>query len=387
MRSRIERFNAGRDPELLAVKYEKMRKSPFSFFRGTAHLFWEDLAEESGALPDAPLAWACGDLHLENFGAFQGDDARAHFDLNDFDEGALACATWELSRFVAGVFVAAPSLNLTPAQAESLAAKFLDAYQRAIRAGKAGSVERDTVDGMVKTLLHQAGSRKRAGLVDSYTPSKKGKLRLDLDSHHMLPVTDRQREDIARWLGDFAKSQPDPAFFEIVVVARRVAGLGSLGLDRFAILVRGDRDGGPAILDAKQAAPSTLAKLTKVRQPDWPCESDRIVAIQRRMQAATPALTNSVKLGRDGYVLRELQPSEDRLSLKDAEAHPQLLGGMIETMGKLTAWAQLRSSGRDGSAALGDLTAFGATDTWRQPLVEYGRAYSVKVEADYTEFR
>src|SRR6476660_10486811 len=104
-----------------------MRKSPFSFFRGTAHLFWEDLAGHSGALPDAPLVWACGDLHLENFGSFRGDDALAHFDLNDFDEGALARATGELSRFVAGVFGAAPSLELIPGQAESLAAGFLDA--------------------------------------------------------------------------------------------------------------------------------------------------------------------------------------------------------------------------------------------------------------------
>jgi uncharacterized protein (DUF2252 family) len=137
MLSRIERFNAGRDPELLAVKYEKMRKSPFSFFRGTAHLFWEDLGAQGGALPDAPLVWACGDLHLENFGSFQGDDALAHFDLNDFDEGALARATWELSRFVAGVFVAAPPLEMTPAQADALAERFLDAYQSALRAGNA----------------------------------------------------------------------------------------------------------------------------------------------------------------------------------------------------------------------------------------------------------
>jgi uncharacterized protein (DUF2252 family) len=386
MLSRIERFNAGRDPELLAVKYEKMRKSSFSFFRGTAHLFWEDLGAHGGALPDAPLVWACGDLHLENFGSFQGDDALAHFDLTDFDEGALARATWELSRFVAGLFVAAPSLELSPAQVDALAARFLDAYQSAVRAGKAASVDRDTADGMVKTFLHHVGDRKRALLVDSYTTSKKGNRRLDIDSHHMLPVTDPQREDVARWLGDFAKSQLDPAFFEILDVARRVAGLGSLGLDRFAILVRGDRDGSPAILDAKQAAPSSLSKFTKQRQPDWPCESDRIVTIQRRMQATTPALTDSVKLGRSGYVLRELQPSEDRLSLKDARAHPQLLGGVIETMGKLTAWAQLRSSGRDGSATLDDLTAFAGTGTWRRPLVDYGRAYSVRVEGDYKEF-
>ncbi len=383
--ARIERFNAGRDPELLAVKYKKMRKSPFAFFRGTAHLFWEDLAQ-SGALPDAPLVWACGDLHLENFGSFEGDDAVAHFDLNDFDEGALGRATWELARFVAGVFLAAPSLDLTPTQSDTLVESFLDAYQTAMRAGKAGSVERDSSDGMVKALLHQVGKRTRTLLIESYTTSKKGKLQLDLENHHLMPVTIKQREEATRWLGAFARSQPDPGFFEIIDVARRVSGLGSLGLERLAILVRGERNGDPAILDAKQAPPSSLSMFTKQQQPNWPSEPERVVAIQRRMQATTPALTHSVKAGRGGYVLRELQPSADRLSLKDAKAHPRLLGPVIETMGKLTAWAQLRSSGRDGSATMKDLIAFAGTSSWRRPLVDYGRAYGVKAERDYEEF-
>ncbi|HEX9129579.1 MAG TPA: DUF2252 family protein, partial [Gemmatimonadaceae bacterium] len=101
---RIERFNAGREPERLALKYRDMCKSPFAFFRGTAHLFWEDLAARGSALPKSPLVWACGDLHFENFGSFQGDNGLSYFDLNDFDESALAPATWEVSRFVAGAY-------------------------------------------------------------------------------------------------------------------------------------------------------------------------------------------------------------------------------------------------------------------------------------------
>ena len=47
--TRIERFNAGREAERLAIKYQAMRKSPFAFFRGTAHLYWEDLSAQSNA--------------------------------------------------------------------------------------------------------------------------------------------------------------------------------------------------------------------------------------------------------------------------------------------------------------------------------------------------
>ncbi|MEP6549976.1 MAG: DUF2252 family protein, partial [Gemmatimonadales bacterium] len=89
-KARIDRFNSGREPERLALKYREMCKSPFSFFRGSAHLFWEDLATRKGVLPNSPLVWACGDLHLENFGSFQSNNGLAYFDLNDFDEAALA---------------------------------------------------------------------------------------------------------------------------------------------------------------------------------------------------------------------------------------------------------------------------------------------------------
>src|SRR6266853_907322 len=45
--SRIEAFNAGRDPERLAIKYALMRKDAFVFLRGAAHLFYEDLDPDS----------------------------------------------------------------------------------------------------------------------------------------------------------------------------------------------------------------------------------------------------------------------------------------------------------------------------------------------------
>jgi len=65
----ILRFNEGRDPERLDMKYEAMRQSPFAFFRGTCHLFWEDWPRDS-PLDSAPATWVCGDLHLENFGTY-----------------------------------------------------------------------------------------------------------------------------------------------------------------------------------------------------------------------------------------------------------------------------------------------------------------------------
>ena len=69
-----------------------MRKSAFAFLRATCHLFYEDLPK-SPLLRKVPPVWACGDLHLENFGSYKGDNRLVYFDLNDFDEALLAPCT------------------------------------------------------------------------------------------------------------------------------------------------------------------------------------------------------------------------------------------------------------------------------------------------------
>jgi uncharacterized protein (DUF2252 family) len=331
------------------------------------------------------LVWASGDLHFENFGSFQGDNGLSYFDLNDFDEAALAPATWEVSRFVASAYVAAPSLDLTRAKVTELVESFLDAYQTALGDGKARWVERATATGMVRTLLQRVSKQTRAMLLKSRTTVKKGKRRILIDGKRALPITESQRTKVTRQLDNFAKSQPDPDFFKVLDVARRVAGLGSLGLERYIVLVRGDSDGN-VILDAKEASPSTLAKFEKVRQPAWKSEADRVVAIQRRMQAIAPALLHAKKIGRGGYVLKELQPSSDRLSLDDARGDHRHLRSAAKAMGHVVAWAQLRSSGRQGSATADDLIAFAGEKGWKQRLIDFGRWYEKQVRGDYKQF-
>ena len=94
--------NAGRDPERLAMKYAKMAQSPFIFLRGACHLFYDHLPD-SPLFGDAPLAWCCGDLHFENFGSYKGDNRLVYFDINDYDEAALAPVTWYLIRLLTSI--------------------------------------------------------------------------------------------------------------------------------------------------------------------------------------------------------------------------------------------------------------------------------------------
>ena len=84
---RLTNFNQNRDTERLALKYKAMSKDAFAFLRGSCHLFYEDWHNDS-PLDATPAAWICGDLHLENFGCYKGDNRLVYFDINE--------ALWEL---------------------------------------------------------------------------------------------------------------------------------------------------------------------------------------------------------------------------------------------------------------------------------------------------
>ena len=81
--------NAGRDSERLTMKLKLLRQDPFAFFRGTNPLFL-DFLPRAHPLLRAPSMFICGDLHLENFGAFKGDNRLVYFDINDFDDASRA---------------------------------------------------------------------------------------------------------------------------------------------------------------------------------------------------------------------------------------------------------------------------------------------------------
>jgi uncharacterized protein (DUF2252 family) len=104
------------------------------------------------------------------------------------------------------------------------------------------------------------------------------------------------------------------------------------------------------------------------------------------MQAIAPAMLRAKETVSGSYVLRELQPSNDRLTIDDARGDSHHLRSAAKSMGQLTAWAQLRSSGRQGSATADELIAFAEASGWKKSLIDYGRSYATQVQRDYRQF-
>ena len=382
----IQTYNVGRDPERLALKYGAMRSSPFAFLRGSCHLFYAQLPRGSG-LKSAPAVWACGDLHLENFGSYRGDNRLVYFDLNDFDDAALAPASWDLLRFLTSLQVAAPTLGIDGHDTALLGEHFLDSYASTLGGGKAYWVERETAHGLIHELLDGLHHRQRASFLNTRTVIKRRRRLLKVDGRKALPVSDAQRQALTLFMDEFARGQANPDFYEVLDVARRVAGTGSLGVERFAILVngKGGTDGN-YLLDLKKALPSSLLPALKIAQPAWATEAHRVVALQRRMQAVSMAFLQPVQFNETPCVLRALQPSEDRVSLNGAHRSPAELTELIGTMGRLVGWAHLRSGGRAGSAIADELIAFGQRRKWRTRLLDLSQGCAAQLQRDADTF-
>lgn len=386
--ARIDDFNRGRNPELLRRKYKALRSDPFRFMRGTCHLFYEDWPSDT-PLNAAPPAWSCGDLHLENFGCYKGDKRTVYFDINDFGDSILAPCTWDITRLLTSVLVSADAglLRLSPHHALTLCSVCLDAYGSELMKGYPRMVDRGDAVGLIKSMLKKLKHRDRGDFIDKKTTIKKGRRRLKIDDVHMMAMPEEERARVESSFKSWAATQQHPRFYKLLDMAYRIAGTGSLGLARYALLVEGR--GSPDenfLLDVKLARPSALENYVKQPQPSWSNAAERTVAIQQRMQGVPPALLQVIKLAGKPFVLRELQPTKDRISLKKCRRKHRRLERVIETMGRVTAWDQLRSSGRQGSASADALIEFATTPGWKEEVLDYARFYAAKVEADYLEF-
>jgi uncharacterized protein (DUF2252 family) len=385
----IAQHNAGRDPQLLAQKYRLMAQSPFVFLRGACHLFYTALPE-SELLRTTPLAWCCGDLHFENFGSYKGDNQQVYFDINDYDESALAPLTWDILRLLTSLQCGADVLKTTTEEAQAVSATCLTAYRDALLAGKPLWVEQETSKGLVYDLLESLQTRENSQFLDKRTVLNGRKRRFIVDGSKGLPVNKAEKQRVQAFMEQFAAQQTDPKFFRVLDIGRRIAGTGSLGISRFQVLVRGG--GSPDhnyVLDLKIAQPSSLhPPLAQfgITQPTSTNEAQRVIDAQNRMQAVNHAFLQAVTLDDKNYILRSLQPTEDRVSMGAWGKKISRLHQAAATMGRILAWDQLRASGRSGAANADALVEFAQSETWHSELLTLARDMTEVTHQQWTIF-
>ena len=354
----IVAFNRDRNPKLVRFKFRRMAKDPLAFFRGTCHLFaadWPHLRP-----PDVgPSILICGDLHLENFGAYRTDDGDFLYDINDFDEALVAPCSLDLVRCATSVLVAAQLWKHTPVQAMRSLLAFIDRYRatviRSARTGRIRALSVGTARGPVWDLLQRPVQATQVRFLDRFTVRQTdGTRRIDRGSGRFLAVDRNQRERICEAV--------ERRGFEVVDVAFRVAGTGSLGLERYAVLVRGEGQVDQSrILDIKEARASALLACAAEEQgTDAVSDARRIVQAQRRLQSKPIACLHVVDIDGREFRMRELIPEENRTGLDQLRRQPRRLRRAVAIAGRLVGSAHVRGCRLESDDRCGDLARWAA---------------------------
>jgi uncharacterized protein (DUF2252 family) len=170
---------------------------------------------------------------------------------------------------------------------------------------------------VIAALIAKVRGRTRKELLDARTRVVDGQRRFVLGSRYEA-LSDSMRAKAEKAFGKFVRRLPKsdavPAeAAEVIDTAFRVAGTGSLGSLRIAVLVRGK--GGPDgawIFDMKSEWTPSSAVL--VRPPDLE-PAKRVCAAIHACLARPPRMVGWTRLAGESMFVRRLAPQEDKVDL------------------------------------------------------------------------
>src|SRR5215207_5043398 len=314
------------DPHAFRVKFRKMARDPFAFYRGSAALFYADIAgpyaeaDERWVSGDGARVWVQGDLHAENFGTYLDAGGRLVFDVNDFDEAYLGHWTWDLRRFVASLALLCWQKALPDRAIDALVETYVRAYVDHVH--HYVDVDDDTewaltlrnAEGAVLQALQKAKLRTRFGLLESVTVVESFRRRF-ADLPGVRRLQDGERDEVCAAFAAYQETIPDTkrsslVIFDVLDLAGKSGfGIGSAGLPAYTVLIEGfnqalDNDVVLTIKQGNVAAPS------RVVREDSPFlhHGHRTVLSQRALQAQADRFLGWTSLRGHGFVVSEYSP-------------------------------------------------------------------------------
>jgi len=102
-----------RASRLEKIRKSKMAQSPHAYVRGNTVRYYEWLeGAESGALPEGPAIWICGDCHVGNLGPVGNANGKIEIQIRDLDQTVIGNPAHDLIRLSLSLASAARGSDL-----------------------------------------------------------------------------------------------------------------------------------------------------------------------------------------------------------------------------------------------------------------------------------
>jgi uncharacterized protein (DUF2252 family) len=396
---------ARRNPELLRFKVARMAQSPFTFFRGTFHLFARDVLSKALdplrlCLGDGPEMDLVGDIHSENYGSFKAADGLVHYDVNDFDETTSGRFDFDVCRAAVSWLLAAHDRGdaLADAVQTPLAglATYTDALHRLLKKGRTPDLDFSETQpsdcGPVDDLVRVGAAARRPAFIGRLTEKHDGGRRI-VRSTHFFNLSEADRAQAVRLLEDYRRRLADPRkdvkdYFKVEDVCGRVSGIGSMGRLRYLLLLngKGSAEARNVLLEFKEARPSAY-DLYRGRDADAAAlagRAERVIAVQRASQAVSSLRLGFAVDGGMSFQAREIGPPDARVDTAALKT-PALLQGVVRVQAAVLARIHARAAMRAVGPA-NPLAELAEPEAFSQRVLAFALAYADVVRRDWTRF-
>ena len=380
------------------AKFDALADSCYKFFRGTALLFYRDIAGDDAWMP---TVLNLGDVHPGNFGVMPSvDDDVPIFSVNDFDEAAYAPFTWDLKRGAVGFVLAAETEGGLPDKRQrKLVRNFVRGYVAGMQEFAAEGNERDlqfrldNSPALIRELIEDANESRSGWLDGEYYDEFRRGFRADGE---LVPVSSRT-DEFQQIIDELVETNdievPSRAAGMRVkdVAIRRHQGTASLGLERFYVLIEGPaRDAADdLIIELKRARRSALAGLVPPSEFTVRGEAGRIAHAQRVQLVRGDTFFGHVDIDGESFLSRERAPYRgdldlDDLSWSDWKSYAGICGRTL---------AHAHSMSDEGAGTIDRdiepdiLTAIGNVDLFVDDIERFAVEAAARVRRDHEHYR
>ena len=400
----LEAQGATRVADLLPIRYGRMLASPFAFYRGAAAVMASDLAQSPKTGLRVQLV---GDAHLANFGGYASPERNLVFDINDFDETMRGPFEWDVKRLAASVEIAGRAVGFSEIQRRASVLQTVLSYRASMRefagmrnidvwyahadvASIAAELQRARDRKDVERAATHARMNSTAHQLATLTHLVDGEPRFEPKPPLIVPVEDLleghpDRVDHLRAIyRSYRRSLPAERrrlleSFRYAHLARKVVGVGSVGLRSWIMLLLGRDNQDALILQLKEAGPSVLE--TYLGNSEYPNGAERVVQGQRFAQAASDIFLGWTRVEdehgnpRDFYV-RQLRDWKMSIDLETISASG------LSTYAHWCAWSLARAHARSGDR-IAIAAYLGAGDGFDRAVADFAVAYAELNDRDH----
>ncbi|MFC3093491.1 DUF2252 domain-containing protein [Alteromonas sediminis] len=413
------RLNDGSVPSSALTKHKKMAFSPFVFYRGTAPLFYSDIANSTIDIPDVfkqlPNVYVMGDCHTSNFGFFTEEGSHSNsviFAPNDFDDACVGHSIWDVVRYCTALYLCKAHCDIVQPQhqkavvdheqVERAVSAFINTYADTCR-----NIESDThlLTSALDTFsapqkLHKIWSKaiqrsnggalfEEKSAIAKATVIKDGQLAFRDDPAKFSPLTPEQYHQLQDAFAPYMDN-------EIVDITQRLnAGTGSVSLERYYFLVGPKGNAGHLrlsdyhIVEVKQQKVAAPVRASLLTHPVNKLNPAHLTArCQKHMQRRPDLLLDEVEWNNSHWLVRSRHHAkvgidpEDIATGKRNIAHEGLVFYATQCAQAL-ALAHCRTDRRTFSY---ESTASKAYRAHSEQVKNIAQQYAQQVVSDYAWF-